>query len=482
MGSLGWIIAGLGGAMNSLSAAVMLLVGISILATRPTQAPLYLLALVAFNRWVRRITDWNVGEFSQTPLTSIVPELFCLILLLFVFGQWKSIPRQLRIGTCLIAGAVGLALGVGITNGIGAIFEALTWSAPLGLFLFLVWLRPDISTIVSWFRGMVVIAIICVAYGWYQWLVLPPWEAFWVIESDMASMGAPEPRRSRFYSTFSGPGRVQQFAGLALLLMLVDKRVRPGGNALWLAITAFLMSGILMGRVRSVWLTLMMASLIYMAVTRFSEKIRLVIVTTLVVIAGFVALPVIPGGAAVVDRLDSLTNLAEDGSFNGRVEFSQRAIGMIISRPYGFGMGASGLAGRLAGRQSLIAFDNGYLQIGFALGLPGAALLILGFYKIGKYIWAGLRQDWVRGDPDLNLKMMMAAFVVGHLAQLAASNFLRTEMALLVWLMLGTLAGMVYRKQTMPQRRPVELPRQRLTPRLSPMPVPARPSTLRRRP
>jgi hypothetical protein len=79
------------------------------------------------------------------------------------------------------------------------------------------------------------------------------------------------------------------------------------------------------------------------------------------------------------DRLESLTELSGDQSFQDRDDFLTRVLGDVAAGPLGYGLGSSGAAARGMGSGAGIAsFDNGWLNIPYTLGWAGGAAYLAG--------------------------------------------------------------------------------------------------------
>jgi putative inorganic carbon (HCO3(-)) transporter len=97
-----------------------------------------------------------------------------------------------------------------------------------------------------------------------------------------------------------------------------------------------------------------------------------------VVVAGLVAMPMMPAG--YLDRLSTITDIEADktGSAQGRWEDFQNAGTIVAANPVlGVGMGQDILAlNEVRGRETWRSVHNAYLQYAVDLGLPGVALFL----------------------------------------------------------------------------------------------------------
>ena len=142
----------------------------------------------------------------------------------------------------------------------------------------------------------------------------------------------------------------------------------------------------------------------------------------LVALAGFVGLNHMPNAERISGRYSTLGNMKEDGSFKGRVGIADAGLKMAISNPIGYGIGSSGLAGRLntgtTESEALIG-DNGYLELLTAFGVPGGPPLAAAFFLLWRHLAACSRFGLV----DDYLAMARTFFIVLAIGMLAGDFF-----------------------------------------------------------
>jgi O-antigen ligase len=127
-----------------------------------------------------------------------------------------------------------------------------------------------------------------------------------------------------------------------------------------------------------------------------------------------------PNADRINARLATLGDIKEDGSFQGRVgPIASGGLKLAISNPVGYGIGSSGLGGRLntgsVWNNNVVTGDNGYLEVLTSLGLPGGLLFAAGFVLLWRHLSTccrfGLRDDYV----DLG-RTFLVVFLIGMLA------------------------------------------------------------------
>lgn len=423
------IAAGVSRPLDLIVAAGMVIVGLMVATTRPAYFPVLMFAYVAFNRLLRRVLDYSVLEFSTLPPTSLVAPALGILVGLAVLTNMRSLPKGLRRGASLYLGALAYGAVIGVTAGPAMAYEVIQWVSPFGFGLFVAWLRPSRREFERWVFALALIAGVGMAYGWFQWLTLPPWDEFWMRECGMGTIGRPFPKLCRFFGPFAAHGSAAGFSMVAVTLLVVTPTSMA--PALRYPLIGFLAVSLLMTGVRSDWIAAVVAILVFagMASGRGSRS-QLI---PLLLLGGVLTLAFkgLPNAEFVGQRLGSLGNVASDRSFQSRLSLVGWTLNESLGSPQGKGLGTTGLgASRLAdSRQS--AFDNGYLHSLYALGLPGCLLLIASARLMLKPL-VGRRRLAKQTDPML--WAISIAVLTAFAIRMLANNVLRTEDANLFWM------------------------------------------------
>ena len=431
LGVIVWIALGLGRPLDALLTGLLYVVAMVVSGTRPMLAVPVLYGYMIFNRLLRRLLDWSFNDYSELPPTSMLVTAVGLSLGLLALRDWRQLPQSLRVAMALIATGIGygFAIGAVLVDPRPAIFETVNWIGPLAVLLFVLRLRPTPNNLKSWIRVIAVLTAIAGAYGWVQYTLLPPWDKFWVINSEMGSIGQPEAFKVRFFGPFGAPGGMGMACSVMVALVLMLRPFRYGVN--WAFIIGLGICG-LSSAVRSSWLTAFLCLAVLGLISRAGDKVRIVAMVIVMIVGVGMILPLLPNGQGLIDRISSLSSVSDDNSFQGRVGFSIWAVGAITRQPWGYGMGSSGSASaRMTGEQvTVVAFDNGFLQIPYALGIPGAGLFVAGLAKLGFALW---RTRPVSPE-HRRLIRVAAALAIGHIAALAVANFFRSDAAMLLYI------------------------------------------------
>ena len=328
---------------------------------------------------VRRLADYGKGGFTPTSLIQVAPLAVTMIsgisLLRYypILGQRRGLPLLLA----LLGIGYGFAVGVVGSGPAAAVYDLANWIYPFLIgFHIMVLTRqyPECrETIVNTFiYGMLVMG----AYGLVQFFIMPPWDAMWMIGSDMNSQGDPVPLGVRVFSTMNSSGPFAfAMMGAMVFVMAAQHRVR------WVA-AAFGFFSFALSLVRSTWGGWAIAMLIQLM--KSSNKVRIRIIISAVVLAG-VCVPLLTFGPVadrMQQRLNSLVNLKDDQSYAARNQFYADFAKKAFTDVTGEGLGATGASTKLSSNNGQLgqygSFDSGVMNIPFVLGWPGTLLYMSG--------------------------------------------------------------------------------------------------------
>ncbi len=131
----------------------------------------------------------------------------------------------------------------------------------------------------------------------------------------------------------------------------------------------------------------------------------------------------------------SIEERDKDGSYSGRIEIMQGSVGLILSNPLGYGLGAVGLATRINTGETKSAakvVDAGYFDILLTYGIPGTILMLMAVWKIWTQLKLRYKNPAYRTDHVLLARALMLSLVVTCFV----GNFLNQFSVL--WLAMGT--------------------------------------------
>jgi hypothetical protein len=287
----------------------------------------YPILYIGFTWWiwfltafVRRLADYQSGYTEPSPLL-LAPYLVTALTLFTVF---QRLPKaRSEGGLPFVLPLVGISYGflIGLINGspFAATRGLLDWLTPLtfGFHLLVNW-RNFPSYYQNLQRTFVWGTLVMGVYGIYQYVVAPEWDRLWLINSGMtSSQGSPIPLPFgvRVFSTMNSQ---EPFAAVIVagLILLFNK---PGVLNLFASGAGYL--AFLLSLVRSAWIGWLVGLLTLGSSLKAENQIRLAItiLTMALIIVPLTTLE--PFSTTINKRIQTLSNVQEDGSYKERTEF-----------------------------------------------------------------------------------------------------------------------------------------------------------------
>ncbi len=342
---------------------------------------------------VRRLADYGKGGFTPTSLIQVAPLAVTMISGLSLLRYYPVLAQRRGLPLLLALLGIGYGFVVGVVgNGpAAAVFDLANWVYPLLIGFHIMVLTRQYEecrdTIVNTFiYGMFVMG----AYGLIQFFIMPPWDAMWMIGSDMNSQGDPVPLGVRVFSTMNSSGPFAfAMMGAMVLVMAAKHRVR------WIA-AAFGFFSFALSLVRSTWGGWAIAMVIQLM--KSSNKVRLRIIVSAFVLAG-ICVPLLTFGPVadrMQQRLNTLVNLSDDQSYEARNQFYADFAKTAFTDVTGEGLGATGASTKLSSSNGQLgqygSFDSGVMNIPFVLGWPGTLMYMAGvLWLIARAVRQSLR-------------------------------------------------------------------------------------------
>ncbi|HTH58863.1 MAG TPA: glucose-6-phosphate isomerase [Paraburkholderia sp.] len=329
---------------------------------------------------VRRLADYGKGAFTPTSIIQVAPLAVTMLSGLSLIRYYPVLAQRRGLPILLVLAGLAYAFVIGVVaNGpLAAAYDLANWVYPFLIgFHILVNARdyPEYrQTIInSFIYGMLVMG----AYGLVQFFVMPPWDALWMIGSDMNSQGDPVPLGVRVFSTMNSSGPFAfAMMGAMVFVMAAQHRVR------WIA-AAFGLFSFALSLVRSTWGGWVIAMAIQLV--KSSNRVRVRILVSALVLAGLCVplLAVGPVADRMQQRLNTLVNLQDDQSYAARNQFYADFAKTAFTDVTGEGLGATGASTKLSSGSNgelgkYGSFDSGVMNIPFVLGWPGTLLYLSG--------------------------------------------------------------------------------------------------------
>lgn len=421
-------LAGAGGRAFAPAWAVLAAFTAFTLVTRSPAAFLaFTVSLWFYTPLVRRVLDLQHG-FTATNLALAAPVLASTVALLTVLRFARELKGVLFAPALLVIAAVTYGFLVGaIRNGVVPAFYAyLTWLSPamIGLHTALHWrrypeFRETFLRTLAWGIGPAAL------YGIVQFVVMPPWDAYWMISTDLQSIGDPVPYSVRVFGPMTMPGTFAVVMEVGLLLLL-SANVRGRLPSLVLGFI-----GLLLSRIRTAWLGFVFG-LVLQFVTQPVRRLPRNWIT--IAVMALLSLPVITIPRireGITDRLSSITAGNEDSSVRSRVMVARAGYALVLDYAEGAGLGATGSAVTARSKGGIRNFENGLLEVFYLFGWPGGLLFFLGMIGI---VLQGMRLADGRFDQFANAVRSGAAAL---LASLLISEIFTGAAGTLFWVLIG---------------------------------------------
>ncbi|WP_187355145.1 O-antigen ligase family protein [Paenibacillus tengchongensis] len=398
----------------------------------------YTLLIWAVAPELRRIADWSEGVYHSVSLLSLAPLLTGATLAIPVLKEIHRIRKSyVRIivlfGVALAYGAlIGLA-----KNGVGSVYDLANYIVPLLLIPFFAVIRysaRDIDRLLYIFAN---IAVLVSIYGIIQYLTVPPWDAFWMRNADMMSIGTPYPLEVRVFSTLNSPGPAAAFLVFALVPMILEKKWR--GTLSWAGVLLVVIC-LLTTLVRSAWLVMLVMLLVYIATSPSKGKWKMLLQLGVVAAALFWMVPKLPGAEGLVARMETLTSVSEDHSYNERLVLWQNMLPMVAANPVGQGIGSVGQSTKLGNGGELGEYgvmDNGVIALLLTFGVLGGLFFFGALGAVGKQI---LGKVTSRGNLQPYARLALAAWM-GAIVSLLSDNGFPGLKGYLIWMLIGLGLG-----------------------------------------
>ncbi len=378
---------------------------------------------------VRRLIEFRTGSPTAS-FVMISPFLACLAGLYIFHNEWTGIfASRLRTWTYVaIAVFYGAVVGL-LSNPLSAVVQDIFgWTSPMCFGLYLYAQREHAGELLASLRSSFLYGTLVMGvYGLYQFFFLAPWDALWMENSGLTSIGSPEPLQVRVFSTMNTPQPLADFliAGV-LLSMTARRRIRFLAMPLGILVTGLTIS-------RSSWICGAI-SLIYMTIS-FTPKQRLQLGGLLLVCFALlgVAYQVPEVSEMLRRRVESFTDLRGDYSVNDRLESQQQAISAFESSPFGLGLGVEGhnkSDGPTYGvpPQSIALGDNGLEEVLLSFGWCGSLIFFVGF--------GGAVAVSLRGSREQEL-LPLKALLVGMVFQIPVMGVFPGASGFLLWSAIG---------------------------------------------
>jgi len=348
---------------------------------------------ISFTWWIwfltplaTRLVDYRVG-WDPSRQMLIAPYLVVFVTIATFFRHFPSAARQggLPFVLAFIGVFYGFLIGLIYNPPIPVARGLMDWLSPIifAFHLFINW-RDYPSYRQNFQRTFLWCVLILGTYGVYQFVVAPEWDRYWLIQSKLfMSSGKPVPFGMRVWSTLHsvGPfGSVMQ-AGLLLLFTSSGNLIFPASAVGYLSF--------LLTQARTNWGGWLFGIIMIMGSVKAQIQMRLIIIILVMAICVVPLTTIEPISGVLAARLETFSNLQEDGSFKDRSGSYDKNLGLALSNGLGNGLGNIWKVNEKTGQIEVVVIDSGILDMFFTLGWFGAIFymggLILLIISVSSY-------------------------------------------------------------------------------------------------
>jgi hypothetical protein len=396
------------------------LIGLWLFLTRQPYFLGFALALWFFSPFVRRLIDYETGFYNPSPYPLLAPLLvtgYCFLTIL-TYGSRLPFTHYRGFGLAILGVLFGVGAGAGRLGVVTLAEAVLAWMVPLFLGFHII----ANSHLYTQYKNVLLNVLsvsVCLMglYGVYQYFVMPPWDALWMSGAGMMSIGQPEPQQVRVFSTLNSPGPFGMVMAVSLLVLFAHR----SNVSRLLTIPGYV--GWMLAVVRASWIGWIVGLAIALVVTRGSVRRRLL---SIVMVTAILAVPIVLTTDAietrVVDRMESLTSVEDDGSFQGRLGQYSHLFTLVANNPLGRGVGTT-------------YFDSGWVTVFYQLGLVGGVLYCIG---LGLVLWDAW-QTWRKPSDEFS-RLALAAGSMYVFLMFAGSQQVGVSGALM-WMLLALVVA-----------------------------------------
>ncbi len=397
---------------------------------------------IGFSWWIwiitpflARLIDYQTIWDPQRTMM-VAPFLVSGIAGVTLFKNLLKFNTKENSGFLLVVGGLlyGALIGTASTSPMSVARALLDWMVPIAFGYHMMWnwkSYPQFSNVLS--KTFLWGVLVTGSYGVFQFIVAPDWDCNWLIESGMGtSMGKPEPFGLRVWSTMHSAGVFAGFMMSGLLILLSSQ------SPLQLPANIVGYLGFLLSLVRSAWGGWVIALLIMTSSIKMQAQVRLVALVIAIVLVMIPLSSMEPFSSVVSGRLETITDLQNDTSFNARTSDLGSFFVSAISNPLGQGIGNVWIK-QEDGTITQQVTDNGVVDLLFTLGWLGGFPYLAGLFTLSSIV---MKSEGISRDSFMSAARGIS---ISFAIQIIFANSLIGVAGMLMWGFLGTvLSGDLY--------------------------------------
>lgn len=386
--------------------------------------------------FVRRLVDQKIGFMDPSPML-LAPFLVAMVTVITLGRHLPQLGHRAGFPFILVIAGVAYGFLIGLIQRppVGVCLNFLQSLAPilLGFHLIANWrsypaYRRNITHVFVW--GVLIMG----SYGILQFLVLPEWDRFWLISTELTSHGNPEPLAVRVWSTMNSVEPFGTFMAAGLLVVLSAS----GALQIPAIIVGFL--AFLLTAMRAAWLAWLIGLLAQAKSLKSSLQIRLL--ATFLVIALLLAplTTMEPFSEMISERISTFSNLNKDGSVEARRNTYREIAGQAVTEVVGGGLGAA--SERVDRTDADSAIDSAILTLLLNLGWMGTSFYLSGLLLLVFAVFQGSEGNF---DPFV---AAAHAAVLSAMIRLPVNDPISGVSGVILWSFLGvSIAARMYYQQ-----------------------------------
>jgi hypothetical protein len=365
---------------GSLARPMYILSGVGIAYVTRRMSPwLFLFAVYWFwliTPFVRRVVEWHSG-FSTGDMILVTPALMSMFIAVDLMNA-PGVFRRPGIGyalTLTVCALFGLFVSFFKGDVVPGLLSGVDWLIPL-LYLYhfichadrIDEVEPHLATFLT------LSLLVVVPYSLYQYFEMPEWDAFWMINAGMGSVGNPLPEGSRVFGPTGSPAYLAIWCGTSVVLLSHFR------NKTLMLLSPLLFFLVALTMVRAIYGSMSLAILVgivFVGRARFGQLIAIILICGS--LAGVSASALYPGTFdKIAARFTSVESLSSDDSAAARRGVIAQAPKLIADNPLGVGIGGQG-RGKTAGNDASTGYniDFGPLSVYIGLGWIAGTIYVL---------------------------------------------------------------------------------------------------------
>ena len=379
--------------------------------------------------FVRRLADSYLG-YSPISLIMMTPYLASSLSIVALvhtsLGGRFNFP--LPIVLVLVSVFYGYLLAFLGGRVVAGTFDLLRWAIPPCVALLIAFNPSNKPEILSKLTGTFLLFVPIISlYGYYQYAYLPKWDALWMFNAEMDSIGLPVPYEVRVFSILNSPGTCGNILMFGILLSLGSK-----GPIQWI-IPVIGMIGLSLTLFRSAWVSLAFGILYVILFGPLRARLIISAAIGVIVLAAPPFLAMTGMEEAITQRVSSLFYLRSDNSASERSASYEAFLQHFADDPMGIGLAVAGTYRANSGEGKLIVIDGGPIEIFSALGIVFGTLYIGSFFYLCGSLVVSRR---LRNHSEF---IGCKAVLVGYALLMTSATATVGESGFMMWLAVGLL-------------------------------------------